>query len=511
MSQQQTLESSVPADSGTNEAAPRIEFFATYLPGLLFFLFVACLILVRPSSLGRSEMFLCGGLTLVAALSALLLREHLRSLATARAESLEAIGNFEAHLVSLLRFPGSGALDFEALAESFGISAVDASRVAERIFARFAARVVADGVITPAEREKMDGLGRLLRIPPGTCDFLLQTAKGQHYRSAVAEVLEDGIVTDTEASRLDSLRSALGIDADHGLAVAGDLARESYLSILRQIVSTGSFDPAPRRLLFELRRGLALKHAEAVQLIQDQCVPLFSQAFANVLSDGIVTPEEEAFLNWLREEIGLSDQDARPFYERLGVMKTLANCRSGQLPVVATKKLLEGGELCHWDSDCAHDYQTPTKIIQVSGSLLVTNKRVVFNSPTKNFSFSPWKIYEIESGRRSVRLKVDARSGSGAYLVSTPEMLDAILTGLAKKTKFATNPIAAAASRHIPREVKAEVWTRDRGQCVYCGASGRGACLEFDHIIPHSLGGSNHAPNIQLLCRSCNAAKSDRI
>lgn len=51
----------------------------------------------------------------------------------------------------------------------------------------------------------------------------------------------------------------------------------------------------------------------------------------------------------------------------------------------------------------------------------------------------------------------------------------------------------------IPDDVKLVVWTRDGGVCVKCGAS---KALHFDHIIPLSRGGGDHAENIQLLCRS---------
>lgn len=60
----------------------------------------------------------------------------------------------------------------------------------------------------------------------------------------------------------------------------------------------------------------------------------------------------------------------------------------------------------------------------------------------------------------------------------------------------------------IPEDVKLLVWSRDGGVCVKCGAA---KDLHFDHIIPHSRGGSNEAANIQLLCRTCNLAKGDRL
>ena len=62
--------------------------------------------------------------------------------------------------------------------------------------------------------------------------------------------------------------------------------------------------------------------------------------------------------------------------------------------------------------------------------------------------------------------------------------------------------------RSIPTNVKRSVWIRDKGKCVTCGSNQN---LEFDHIIPHSRGGSNTERNIQLLCSACNRKKLDRI
>jgi hypothetical protein len=72
-------------------------------------------------------------------------------------------------------------------------------------------------------------------------------------------------------------------------------------------------------------------------------------------------------------------------------------------------------------------------------------------------------------------------------------------------------PVDAAVepTRVIPTSVKLEVWRRDKGHCVECGASDN---LHFDHIIPWSRGGSSlTSANVQLLCARHNIAKRDRI
>lgn len=64
-------------------------------------------------------------------------------------------------------------------------------------------------------------------------------------------------------------------------------------------------------------------------------------------------------------------------------------------------------------------------------------------------------------------------------------------------------------SRIIPSSVKLEVWKRDCGKCVECGATDE---LHFDHIVPYSRGGTSlKAENIQLLCARHNLQKSAKI
>jgi hypothetical protein len=52
------------------------------------------------------------------------------------------------------------------------------------------------------------------------------------------------------------------------------------------------------------------------------------------------------------------------------------------------------------------------------------------------------------------------------------------------------------------------VFARDGGACVECGST---FDIQYDHIIPFALGGSNDIGNLQILCGECNRAKSASI
>jgi len=75
---------------------------------------------------------------------------------------------------------------------------------------------------------------------------------------------------------------------------------------------------------------------------------------------------------------------------------------------------------------------------------------------------------------------------------------------------IAESPTATrnAARSAIPDDVKLLVWQRDRGKCVKCGSNIE---LQYDHIIPFSLGGAGTPENLQILCGRCNRAKSNSI
>jgi hypothetical protein len=66
-------------------------------------------------------------------------------------------------------------------------------------------------------------------------------------------------------------------------------------------------------------------------------------------------------------------------------------------------------------------------------------------------------------------------------------------------------------SRNIPRPVQFRVLKRENQICSVCGKSVPDGNIHFDHIIPHSKGGSSDEHNIRLLCDDCNQRRSNRF
>jgi HNH endonuclease len=192
------------------------------------------------------------------------------------------------------------------------------------------------------------------------------------------------------------------------------------------------------------------------------------------------------------------------------------NIRNGRLPSISTNRMLEGGEICHVEFSCTYVWkkrrkrQGETTIVdeEAKGDVTITSNRILFNSDGYSFEFRPSKIVDISKKADTVEIKTSINKGSGLYYVDDAKYIEAILFGLVSSHNFQTENLSSERTRHISSLVKRKTWAKDGGKCVYCSAK---EYLEYDHIIPFSKGGSNSENNIQLLCRNCNLAKSDRI
>ena len=82
----------------------------------------------------------------------------------------------------------------------------------------------------------------------------------------------------------------------------------------------------------------------------------------------------------------------------------------------------------------------------------------------------------------------------------------------ASKRPAAALSASSSGSRHIPAEIRRQVWRRDEGRCAFVGSHGRcgeTSRLEFHHLVPFARGGPTTLENLALRCRAHNRYESE--
>lgn len=425
-----------------------------------------------------------------------------------RRQRAEEEAVFHSVVVQALKKRGISSVRLQDLIDEHQVSRKLAEHVAERIYASCCDGVLADAQITESERKHMTALRHALALPPETAMRIEETKKEERYRVAAMGALADGIITPQEAAELQGIRNNFGMNSRRASDLVAVPARDGYIALFRRVAADGRITSDELEELQRYRQALGLSKQEANAIIRDDALELYRRWFHDVIQDGEVTESEERALAWLRDEFGLAF-DTEAYEDRLEEMKMLWRYRKGTLPVVRTRKLLEGGEICHWESRCCFEWHTATQIKEAEGELVVTSQQIIFSSPLRSFAVAPTKVIDIQTYSDALKIKTSSNRGSGVYFVNRPRELEAILIGSTRHHKYhLSNSYSSSLSRHIPDDVRREVWQRDRGRCVRCEAADY---LEFDHVIPHSRGGANTVANIRILCRRCNLAKADRI
>ena len=141
---------------------------------------------------------------------------------------------------------------------------------------------------------------------------------------------------------------------------------------------------------------------------------------------------------------------------------------------------------------------------------------IICEVPSERHTYNEWlthSVVHLFSGTGLHYLWVDHAffAVSSEYSVEqsiAPARADSLKD--AHKLQRAIEMTSGEARRGGTREVISDdirhfVWIRDKGACLKCGSNGD---LQFDHIIPHSLGGNSEPANLQLLCGSCNRKKA---
>jgi hypothetical protein len=188
----------------------------------------------------------------------------------------------------------------------------------------------------------------------------------------------------------------------------------------------------------------------------------------------------------------------------------LQSIAQGNLPKVTPTIHLESDEICYMELPVTYQKRLKSGPQNVQGRMIATNKKLHFLASSGSFTVTWGSVLSVKYGPQGFQLELSRQSGSGFYFANDPQYTAVVLDTITQISKRQVVPTKTASNHRtsIPQEIKTAVWQRDQGRCIQCGSN---QYIEFDHIIPLSLGGAHSVNNIQLLCRTCNSKKSNHI
>ena len=257
-------------------------------------------------------------------------------------------------------------------------------------------------------------------------------------------------------------------------------------------------------------RDHALDLREALRRSSRQVENFLRRLLADIVADGVVTEEEEATLEracrFLRPRKKLRNE-IDGVIERF---KRIGDIRTGKIAPLAQVGLVTRADEMVWHENpqAVLLKKTKQRTYRNKGTLYVTSERIVFKSRDYPAEIMLRNIIDIESRPTSFHIIGKNRSLNCDFRVGDGALLEAYVEQAINRFHRKLDLKPAAKTRIIAQSVKQAVWLRDQGRCVECGTAEQ---LEFDHIIPHSKGGSNSENNLQLLCRRCNQNKADSL
>ncbi|MBN1488376.1 MAG: HNH endonuclease [Phycisphaerae bacterium] len=408
-----------------------------------------------------------------------------------------------------LKKQGLASFSLTECLRGFGATAKVAREAAESVYEEFYRKALADLRVTSKEHAILDALRDKLEMDAVTTDKIATRVRQARFHTEVSSRLADGALTAGEASDLRRIRAALSLTEAQALDSTRSQSVDAYRALFRQVISDGILSDEEMAQLQRFQEATGMDPAEAARITKDDALGLYRRTVTMVCQDGEVTESELHQLERLESILCLEPRDTAPLQEQIAKVRRLAAIRAGKLPLIKPQALLRNSEIAHYASACVYEWETATQTKTAEGKLFVTNQRLIFQSDHKSFDVHIPRILNVIRYSNAVAVEMTTTKAQGRYFVKDTELLEAILDAVIRYgNRVRSEGLDSSRSRHIPDAVKIEVWHRDGGRCVRCSAT---EYLEYDHIIPHSRGGSNSAQNVQLLCRKCNLAKGAEI
>lgn len=270
------------------------------------------------------------------------------------------------------------------------------------------------------------------------------------FARAAAHIVVDGRATDVEKAGLSRLREAFEFSEARARAIFNDAARGLYRETLVAALADGEVTPDERQKLDRISVDLGLSQEDSERLYREEALRAVQLFFDHVTADKRFSPDEEERLTQIGAALGVKITHDASTLAMLERFRLFGRIEVGALPTVTPAILLQRGEVCHFlANNIAHkEMRTVTKRVNYSGvsasikivkgvryrigsiapqrvtqdvltvvdsgSLHLTNKRVLVQGTRKNTSVNLTKV--IHFTVYSDGLQIQKETGKDLYL-----------------------------------------------------------------------------------------------
>jgi tellurite resistance protein len=293
------------------------------------------------------------------------------------------------------------------------------------------------------------------------------------YAVAVRHLANDGELSDEDRGQLKHLRYVLGLSDEETDEAQLAVLREVYRAHLLTTLRDGQLSDHEKAHLERVTRSFGLPEQDATKIYKDEVLKVLQQTFDAAIGDRRYSEEEETRLTEMARNLGVTMKQTVEDRAKLERFRQLARIEAGQLPVVEGGIRLQRGETCHADFPCRLlekrtitkrvNYAGPSGRIRImrglsfrygsvsvsgvtseemrqidTGSLHITNKRLLFNGAAKNLNIPYKKVIGFTMFSDGVLIEKD--TGRDQYFAGTSDMelLGAIIDAAISKSHDGT-------------------------------------------------------------------------
>ena len=400
------------------------------------------------------------------------------------------------------------------------VSSFDLKEAKIRAFERVLQNVWKDGDISPGERKTLDWIIPALEISEKKAKAMFDVHANVFFEKQLTRALDTGNLDTKTKQYLQHLADAMAVDrAEYTYKYFKKSVIEFLSAKFGQITRQDQFLLEHWIALVEDAKELGVGKDKLCKILKEKSIIYVEHVLADAKADGQLDEDEKQTINTLLTCLRLNvlDQEFCQYVlAELNEFERHANIAAGRLPRISFPGWLEHrmGEILHGvagaELSITRKLKSGDRLDQFSGTLCVLDNRLVFQSSEKALAVRYSSLIALTYDEPNILFQ-EKNKAIRSFRLADPDSVFFEILRMAvaiSKQRIVINSSGERPSRHISRDVRQRVWQTYSGRCVDCGAADY---LEYDHIIPHSKGGSNDENNIQLLCRRCNLKKSDHI